>query len=918
MKRILSTIILLTMVLAASTAASLYVAGKELNLNNTYSQVYADGLGGGYFDYNPSSKKLTLYGVTINRTGDGKNGIDSSVDGLTIVFNGTNNITTEYESLYLQASTTLENNGTVNITSTNYEAVFIKNTSTLTFIGGTWKLKGSSGIKGYYKNQTVIMKNKSGSSFFLSANGTTGCIHDLKELIIYNKLDVCDPIRDKLNQNYITTINDGIKYTNAIYGAGTTTPIKNQDVVIGSPAFELAGHGYSIHETSITNENITGSVSYYHSTKTLTMNGATTKTGCFVPRQDGMKLLVAGTNELSSGNGNSINLNGYNLTIQGTSTAKLKSGAIRLGSETDSYGKLSITGGVTVNITSYNVGYPGISFKNMEDEHSIISQQNDPYVVVNGSTLNISSANKPCITAGLQLIGTVVGSANAILCLMVDKDGNKVPALNYVPANPLYLYNNDISSLLTGDVSITTGTAYNLWVNGVQVNSRNCSNLNKAVTSGTCSYSNSSKQLSLSSVNISVNANSLVGYCIYNEISGLNIVSTGTNTLNTAGQAPSIRSVEDFTISGSGHLKASSTKESGIRFEKTLTISNTELTASGEYAIQGSYDYTTNQDSWSTVYVNNSKLHLSGSTQAIDVSIFDPDNNCYIITPSGGIKTGNTIYNANGKPAKTVELRQLIRYNLWINGTQVNELNYGNLQSLNTNYSGTMTFTPSTNTLKLNSFTTPIDFNGGNTFIKSTLSSLKIELTDDSHLYCRSSQEGLYATGSVEFCGTGSIYINSKQRAVYVGGELVLSGQAVVTAIGNNQYGVSARSLTMSAGTDLKALGGNDGKSLILDNPPSLTGVALPNTMYYDSSLKCVAYKATGEAVTKEYVKINSNNYTQISTSINEVNPIEETGETSIYTTSGTLVWKGKGQPQLPKGIYVMKKNGKVQKVQKN
>ena len=916
MKRILSTLVLLTMVLAATADdEELWVAGTKLDLKKTYSQEYLNGdLGGGYFYYSPSANKLTLVGVTIKRSGDGKNGIDCKVAGLKVVFQGINSIQTSAACIKLQANTTIENEGsvTLNCTGSN-EGIYIMNTTTINIFGGTWNIKSPSGtgIEGKDKNQTVKIFDNTTCPFFLTVNGKNGCILDLMDLFIYDGLDVCEPIRNNLNTDYIwVSVGGGYyRYKTALFKSGTTTVINNQDVVIGTPAFELGGHGYTIHTTSVTNENITGSVSYNHSTRTLTMNGATTTTGCFVPKQDGMKLLVAGTSKLSSGNGNSISLDGKNLTIQGTNTAKLESGAIRLGGQ----GTLSITNGVTVNIKSYNVGYPGISFANAENELSFISQDSDPHVIVNGSTLNISSANKPCITAGLQLIGSVVGSpANAVLCCLVDQE----PVPSYITPGALYLYNNDMSNYLTGDVSITTGTAYNLWVNSVQVNSRNCSNLNTVVASGSCSYSHSSKQLSLSSVSI----NNPVGFCIYNSISGLNIVSTGTNTLKTTSTASSIKSTEDFTISGSGHLKASSSGYSGIYVTKTLTISNTEVTASGTYAILGSYDNNfANQNSWSKVYVNNSKLHLTGSTQAIDVGIFDPENNCYIVSPSGGVKVLNTISNADYTPAKTVELRPMVKYNLWINGTQVNEINYSSLHSLDPdNFSGTMTFTPSTNTLKLNAFNTSSDYDGGDTFIKSTLSSLKIELAGDSHIFGSSSQEGFNTTGSVEFCGTGSIEFRSQQKPLYVGGRLVLSGQAALYTTGY-QYGISTRSLTMSAGTFLRTIAANtDGKSLIIDSSPSLTGVALPSTMYYNSSLKCIAYKNTGAAVTRDYVKINSENVAQISTDINEITPAEEAGETSIYTTSGTLVWQGAGQPQLPRGIYIMKKNGKVQKVQKN
>lgn len=890
MKRILSTLFLLTMVLAATADdEELWVAGTKLDLNKTYSQEYLNGdLGGGYFYYSPSAKKLTLVGVTIKRSGDGKNGIDCKVAGLKVVFQGINSIQTSAACIKLQANTTIENEGYVDLNCTgSNEGIYIMKTTTVNIYGGTWKIKSPSGtgIEGKDKNQTVNIYDDTTCPLFLTVNGKNGCILDLKDLFIYNGLDVCDPIRNNLNTDYIFESVAGgyYRYQTALFKSGTTTVINNQDVVIGTPAFELGGHGFATGNTDIKASTISGSVTYNHSTKTLKMSNATTTTGEFIPYQSGMTLTCAGTNKLSSKNGKSIEIqNGNNLTIKGTGT--LNTGGIAMDNE-DS--KLSISDGVTVNISTSAV--IGIS-----------TNSGLGNVEVNSSTLNINSNDKKCIKAKLKLNGSVISYPAFIVF--------------YEPSGSLPQYNTGEPGIIqsNGEVKIVPGTAYELWICDRQVNSINCNLLSGLLSSGSCTYTHSSRTLTFSDANTISSTSSVFNVGVNN----LKIVSTGTNTLNGG-----IISGQDFSISGSGHLKVVGGNSDAINItNKKLTISNTEVTANGRFAIMGNYDYiNTSEGSWSKVYVYNSKLHLTGTTQAIDVGIFDPENSCYIISPSDGVKALNTISNADHTPAKTVELRPMVKYNLWINGIQVNEINCSSLHSLNPDYfSGTMTFTPSTNTLKLNAFNTSRDYDGGDTFIKSTLSLLKIELAGNSYIFGSSSQEGFNTTGSVEFCGTGSIDFRNQQKPLYVGGRLVLSGQAALYTTGY-QYGISTRSLTMSAGTFLRTIAANtDGKSLIIDSSPSLTGVALPSTMYYNSSLKCIAYKNTGAAVTRDYVKINSENVAQISTDINEITPVEEAGETSIYTTSGTLVWQGAGQPQLPRGIYIMKKNGKVQKVQKN
>ena len=80
MKRILSTIILLTMVLAASTAATLKIGGVSININQSTGYC-GDGLTSGYYDYDYNRNQLNFFSATI--AGD----IYSDVEGLTIVFN---------------------------------------------------------------------------------------------------------------------------------------------------------------------------------------------------------------------------------------------------------------------------------------------------------------------------------------------------------------------------------------------------------------------------------------------------------------------------------------------------------------------------------------------------------------------------------------------------------------------------------------------------------------------------------------------------------------------------------------------------------------------------------------------------------------------------------------------------------------
>lgn len=645
MKRILSTLVLLTMVLAA-TAEELYVAGTKLDLSKTYSQEYLGGdLGGGYFSYSPAANKLTLVGVTIQRSGDGKNGIDCNVAGLKIVFQGINSMQTSAACIKLQANTTIENEGsvTLNCTGSN-EGIYIMNTTTINIYGGTWNIKSPSGtgIEGKDKTQTVKIFDDTTCPFFLTVNGKNGCILDLKDLFIYNGLDVCDPIRNNLNTDYIFESVAGgyYRYQTALFKSGTTTVINNQDVVIGTPAFKLSGHGFATAQTKIEASTITGTVTYNHSTKTITMNNAVVS-DCFEPFLDGLTLKLIGQNYMMYEKGNYCIRCTKNLTIQGSGT--LNTGPILLKGEDDIF-YMDITGNAKVKITNDKDYYYGIT--------SAIN--NMGMVRITNSTLNINvNSISPCSNAGLILNGSVINSPS-IIRLTHDGQGHLMSVKN---EGVFACYDIDRQTLHQGTLDIVPGTSYELWVNGVQVNSKNYSSLSSALNGGgSCSYNPNTKTLTLNKAKISYEDSYYNLFpAIYNKINGLVINNSGTSEVG--GNFCGIESEADFTIKGSGHLKVTGT---GIRFGAIslkacdLTVDNTELTGTGgKYAIFADpIDYT---NAKGCVILKDSYLHLSGTTQAVDVLLFDP--NCVVTKPVNGKIMVGYITESNGTTkAKEVEI----------------------------------------------------------------------------------------------------------------------------------------------------------------------------------------------------------------------------------------------------------------------
>lgn len=647
MKRILSTLVLLTMVLAATADdEELYVAGTKLDLKKTYSQEYLNGdLGGGYFYYSPSANKLTLVGVTIKRSGDGKNGIDCKVAGLKVVFQGINSIQTSAACIKLRANTTIENEGYVDLNCTgSNEGIYIMNTTTIDINGGTWKIKSPSGtgIEGKDKNQTVNIYDDTTCPLFLTVNGKNGCVLDLKALNLYNGLNVCDPIY----LNYINSPSHTyVSFQTALYVDGTNNVIKDQDVVIGTPAFELGGQGFATGNTDIKASTISGSVTYNHSTKTLRMSNANTTYGAFKPYLDGMKLELIGSNTLSYIANEDYNSSidcSNNLTIQGD--GQLITGPILLNkSDLHDIYYLDIKGGATVNIINNKDKKSGIS----------CSDKSNGVVRINASTLNITvKSSTICSWVGIILNGSVIDSPSIIRLTASD-------ALMRVMNDDIFFcYDLDRATPHKGELSIVPGTAYKLWVNGVRVNNKNYARLSSALDEGTCSFNPTTKTLTLNNAKIAYPESYYDLYpAIYNSIDGLVIKNSGTSEIG--GSFNGIVSEADLTIKGNGHLKVNGTGArnafGAIKLTKCdLTIDNTELTATGGYyaIFASSIDYTQQKG---CVHLNNSYLHLSSAGQAVKVLAFDP--NCAITYPVGGINKGSYITESNGTTvAKKVEI----------------------------------------------------------------------------------------------------------------------------------------------------------------------------------------------------------------------------------------------------------------------
>lgn len=624
MKRILSTLVLLTMVLAA-TAETLKICGTSIDLTkNTTGGT--GGVSSGSYDYNYQNKTLTLNKVTITRTVDNNStndyGIYSTVKELRIIFNGNCNIQTKASAIYLEAYTHIFNKGTATITSTNNRAIYLKGGDSgfdLLIYGGTWNLTGNHGIEGNKGNDILrLFDTDANYPLKMNVKGTDGSIIDLKELEIPDNFAIVSTIGDEFEFN---------ENEKAVCPYHKSTIVKDRNVIIAQKTFSLGGGIWTTWHPDVNyaaRSSISGPgsypVSYNNSTKTVTLNNATVVPGdggylYFEPHMDNMTLNVIGTNTLTPKYDfykESIRNTLYNLTIKGTGT--LNMGPIINGKILD------IKDGVTINVTN-----------NLDSSSGILSGDR---IRIYNSTLNVNvQSSAVCISSTVELSGSVINSPMSIVV-----HDNK-------------LYDLDRKTLHKGSLSIVPGTAYDLWVNGVQVNNKNCSNLNGALTGGgSCSYNPDTKTLSLNGAKISYNDGGASIYpAILNNISGLVINNSGTSEIG--GDFCGIVSEADLTIKGNGHLKVYGTGQyyGAILLKNcNLTIDNTTLTATGG----GNAIY---KKGGGIVHLNNSYLNLSGTSEA--VAVFSIDSNCEIIKPVGGTIKHGHVYDSNGSYAKEVEIQ---------------------------------------------------------------------------------------------------------------------------------------------------------------------------------------------------------------------------------------------------------------------
>ena len=229
---------------------------------------------------------------------------------------------------------------------------------------------------------------------------------------------------------------------------------------------------------------------------------------------------------------------------------------------------------------------------------------------------------------------------------------NRVTSSQTINSGSAYvqLAASDVGSVSVSAVYIEdNSTPYNLWINGVQVNNRNYSDLSFIDgVDGTVTYAPGTNTLKLSNATITSNSTDNIR-C---EISGLKITVTGTSTLETtAGSYTPLRVKKSLSISGSGTLNCY-----GDGYYGCSVTAGESLTISGGAQVQlrGKY-YGINGGSTSCRLIMSgadTKLTAYGQSSA-SIRYMQPtlSDGLTITTPVGAyFNSDGTVVGANGSP----------------------------------------------------------------------------------------------------------------------------------------------------------------------------------------------------------------------------------------------------------------------------
>ena len=521
---------------------------------------------------------------------------------------------------------------------------------------------------------------------------------------------------------------------------------------------------------------VSGTVKYDPRSKTLTLHNATIKptkekeTG--IDNQiDGLTILLIGNNTITSKKDIGIyNSRGLNLTLTGKGKLTVKS-LMTTGTTDDRYGIYNV-GTITVRDCTLEAsgGIGGLSCGHWKfDRCNVKAKGGGEHPFMHSGSIS-----------QMYTIPEFTG------CKIIDPEIYywKDVKISDSPRYSLFGINN---LMVTDWVTIKPITKYGLKICGKYVTSDNCDDLTVIDgVSGMVKYDPLRKILTLLNAKMNVKEGNA---CINSEIEGLTIEVINNNELNAINWA-AITFGARTTITGSGTLNAKAQEHCGIfAVEADLTINNCIVNAKGEYGIAGSALK-------EKLLINKAMVTAEGERGSIynfrEITLKD----CAITQPAGAVvdnSRGAVVLNGNIVTSE-VKIKQIIKYDLKIAGTQVTSLNCNDLGSIG-GVSGTVKYDPVSQTL--------------------TLDHAKIKATKEEHYGIRNQIDGLtirlIGVNTVSSEKSGGMFNGDGKGLTITGnGKLTVKGSMTSSTIGV-RYGIANLGGITVSGCTLEVSGGRYG-----------------------------------------------------------------------------------------------------------
>ena len=686
------------------------IAGTPVTLDNCNDLSGINGVSGTIY-YDPATKTLTLENATID-AGTRAPAIRHAIRDLTILLKGSNNImgTGSTPTLEISTSTTIKGFGSLNIASANECGIYITS-STLTIEDCTMNITarwGIAGPTGGNPRENVVIRNAA-----VSAQGSDGSICDIARLTL-DRVAILSPAGAAFDSSLKCVALNGTKVTDRVVIDAISYGLQIAGVDITSKNYDKIN----------TIDGVSGTVYYDHLTNTLTLNNAT---------------IDAGDKGRAISNNGVSNLN---IQVTGTNNLKSSSAAIIILKPTTIKGDGTLNTASTTDCGIFTTSSP----LTIED------------CTVNATGLwGIAGSTSSSFERGVTIRNATVSAQGSYgsICDIDRLTLDNVTILS--PAGAAY--DSSLKCVARNGTMVTDKVVIHPFTCGIEIAGTpvtldNCNDLSVIDgVSGTVKYDPVTKTLLLNKANINLSGH-IPG--IYNkDVSDLTIkVIDNTNKI-TVGYKAGIAINKPTKIKGyaGGILKITSIGDCGIYMPNSpLTIEDCQVSAEGRYGIAG-YDGSDSE----ILTIRSAGVAAEGR----DGTICNIKN--LVLGQGCSIRPMGVTYDSilqcmayNGTPYKDRVVITVETYDIYIAGVRITGGNYDRINTIE-GVSGTVTYDPTTKTLKLDNAT--IQGNNDITYqaIEHAIPNLTILVTGTNNI--TGSENGILITQPTTIKGEGVLNI---------------------------------------------------------------------------------------------------------------------------------------------------------------